>query len=76
MSESNWRDQWPALRVALVSETARCLADQQSSATGGRRPRWVSLTRAQQSNLAENIAGIFLAQDEAIANLIERGLLS
>ena len=76
MSEANWRDGWPVFRVNLVGETARCLADQQAAATGGRRPRWDALTSAQQSNLAENIAGIFLAQDQAMDNLTMRGLAS
>jgi hypothetical protein len=74
MSRTDWRDQWPVFRVNLVNETARCLADQQSAATDGKRPGWDSLTGAEQGNLAENIAGIFLAQDEAIGNLIARGL--
>ena len=76
MTKANWRDEWPMFRVKLVDETARCLVDQQSAATGGRRPRWEALTSEQQNNLAENIAGIFLAQDQAMHNLVERGLIS
>lgn len=76
MTRANWRDQWPVFRVSLVDETARCLADRQSAATGGQRPSWEALTSDQQSNLAENIAGIFLAQDQAMHNLVERGLKS
>jgi len=74
MSESNWRDIWPVFRVNLVDETARCLADQQAAATGGQRPHWETLTKGQQNNLAENIAGIFVAQDQAMENLVVRGL--
>ena len=72
MNESNWRDEWPAFRVNLVDETARCLSDQQSAATGGQRPRWEALTREQQNILSQNIAGIFLAQDQAMRNLVQR----
>jgi hypothetical protein len=75
MTETNWRDEWPEFRVHLIDETARCLADQQSAATGGQRPRWEALTTVQQTNLAENIAGVYLAQDQALANLIKRGLV-
>ncbi|WP_130176565.1 hypothetical protein [Cryobacterium sp. SO1] len=74
MTEASWRDDWPPFRVALVDETARCLAEQQSTATAGQRPRWAELSSVQQNNLAENIAGIFLAQDQALHNLVERGL--
>jgi hypothetical protein len=74
MTEASWRDDWPPFRVALVDETARCLAEQQSTATAGQRPRWAELTSVQQNNLAENIAGILLAQDQAMHNLAERGL--
>ncbi|TFD30374.1 hypothetical protein E3T40_15385 [Cryobacterium sp. TMT1-19] len=76
MSAANWREVWPLYRVKLVDETARCLAEQQSAATSGQRPRWEELTGVQQKNLAENIAGIFLAQDQAMHNLVERGLKS
>ncbi|TFC50869.1 hypothetical protein E3O47_07630 [Cryobacterium sp. TMT2-17-1] len=75
MRDAIWRNEWPVYRVNLVDETARCLADLQSAATGGQRPSWEELTNMQQSNLADNVAGIFLAQDQALANLIERGLI-
>ncbi|TFC15626.1 hypothetical protein [Cryobacterium sp. MDB2-10] len=75
MSDAIWRDEWPVHRVILVDETARCLADLQSAATRGQRPRWDVLTVAQQSNLANNIAGIFFAQNQALDNLIGRGLI-
>lgn len=73
MSETTWRNEWPAFRVNLVDETARCLADQQSAATGGKQPRWKALTGAQQDNLAEGIAGVFLAMDQAMHNLVSAG---
>jgi hypothetical protein len=75
MSAANWRDVWPVFRVNLVDETARCLADRQSAATGGERPLWEALTSQQRDDLADNIAGIFLAQDQAMTNLVERGLV-
>lgn len=75
MTEATWRNEWPVFRVNLVEETARCLADQQSAATAGQRPRWEALTSEQQHNLVENIAGIFLAQDQAMHNLDRRGLI-
>lgn len=70
MAERTWRDVWPAFRVSLVEETARCLADQQSRVTGGARPRWDALTSEEKETFAENIAGIFLAQDQALHNLL------
>jgi len=73
MSTSIWREEWPTFRVNLVDETARCLANQQAAATGGQRPDWVSLTSEQQENLAENIMRIFVAQDQAMGNLLKRG---
>ena len=75
MTEAAWRTEWSAFRVSLVDETARCLADQQSAATGGQRPRWDALTAGQQDNLAGNIAGIFHAQDQAMHNLLKRGVV-
>ncbi len=74
MNEESWREVWPTFRVNLVNETARCLADQESAATGGQRSRWDDFSSAQQDNLVENIARIFIAQDQAMENIIERGL--
>ena len=77
MPESTWRDEWSVFRVDLVTETARCLADQQSRLTDGQRPRWERLTNEQRINMAENIAGIFIAQGQALHNLLaaaERGI--
>jgi hypothetical protein len=70
ISKVSWRDVWPTFRVNLVEETARCLADQQTWATGGRMPGWDALSAEEQHNLAENIARIFLAQDQAAHNLL------
>ena len=75
MSETTWRDEWPPFRVDLIDETARCLADQQSAATGGKQPRWKSLTGVEQTNLVEGIAGVFLAMDQAMYKLDERGAI-
>ena len=68
-----WREHWSPFRVKVVDETARCLSDQQSALTGGQRPRWDALTRVQQENMTENIAGIFIAMDQAVKNLDDRG---
>jgi len=73
MSKSIWRDEWSPFRVKLIDETARCLSNQFSISTDGQRPSWDALTREQQYNLTEYIARIFLAQDEALHNLYERG---
>ena len=70
MTETTWRGEWPVFRVNLVDETARCLADQQSAATGGQRPRWEALTSVEQNNMAESVVRIFLAQDQALHNLL------
>lgn len=40
--------------------------------TGGGVPRWAALPPETQQNLIENIARIFLAQDQAMGNLIDR----
>ena len=73
MTTATWRDEWSPFRVKLIDETAQCLADQQSAATGGQRPRWGALTHDQQANMEENIARIFLAMDQAMQNLDDRG---
>ncbi|MEB0287129.1 hypothetical protein QN355_11250 [Cryobacterium sp. 10S3] len=75
MPEANWRDEWPEFRVRLVDETSRCLADQQAASTDGQRLRWDTLTSVQRGNLVENLVAVFIAQDQAMQNLIERGLL-
>ena len=75
MAESNWRADWPAFRVELVDETARCFADQLSAETQGRQPRWDWLTSEQQFDLVEIIAGISLAESQAMSNLVERGVI-
>jgi hypothetical protein len=74
MAEPTWRDVWSPFRVAWVDETAHCLAEQQSAATAGERPRWNEMDSVQQDNLAENIARIFLAQDQAMHELAKRGI--
>lgn len=73
MHKSTWRDEWSVFRVNLVTETARCLADQQSRLTHGQRPRWETLTNKEQIDLVENIAGIFVAQDQALHHLLAAG---
>lgn len=72
MNVSTWRDTWPPFRIELVEETARCLTNRGSSATGGALPRWEALTSAEQENAFHIVARTFLAQDEAMQNLIQR----
>jgi hypothetical protein len=73
MIEGAWREDWSPFRVKLVDLTAECLVEQQSAATGGLRPRWDALTDLERSNVSENIARIFLAQDQAMSTILERG---
>lgn len=68
----SWRDVWPQFRIDLVEETARCVADNQSIGTRGDVPGWAELSEQTQHNLIENIARIFVAQDQAMHNLIEK----
>jgi hypothetical protein len=75
MPERTWRDEWSPFRVNLIDETARCMADQQAAATGGTRPGWAQLTRVQQVNVMDGIAGVFFAMDQAMLNLDRRGLV-
>jgi hypothetical protein len=73
MTESTWRNEWPTFRTELVDETARCLANQRSALTDGELPGWTALTKAQQDNLTEIVAGVFFAQDQAMENLVKQG---
>jgi len=62
-------------RQELICRTARCLADQQSAATHGERPRWDEMTPASQRGLTEGIARVLLAMDQALDEMVERGLV-
>ena len=73
MTNTTWRDEWPTFRVNLIDETARCLANQQAAMTHGQQPNWASLTSEQQAKLTEYIMRIFLAQEQAMDNLVKRG---
>jgi hypothetical protein len=75
MPNTTWRDEWPTFRVNLIDETARCLANQQAAVTNGQQPDWGSLTSEQQANLTEYIVRILLAQEQAMDNLVKRGLV-
>lgn len=75
LSESNWRNAWSPFRVNLVNETARCMADLQSTVTGARDRRWAALTSEQQNDMVEFIALVHFAQELAMKNLDERGLV-
>lgn len=75
MPNTTWRDEWPTFRVKLIDETARCFANQQAAVTNGQQADWVSLTSEQQENLTHDIVRTFLAQEQAMDNLIKRGLV-
>lgn len=75
MNESNWRNAWSPFRVNLVDETARCMADLQATVTGARQRRWSALTGEQQNDMVEFIALVYFAQELAMKNLDERGLI-
>ena len=74
MSQTTWRDTWPAFRLAVVDETARCLANQLAADTGEAQAAWEALSRRERMRLIEHVAGVMMAQDGAIQNLAERGL--
>jgi hypothetical protein len=74
MAKASWRDEWPPFRVALVEETAVCLTDQLSADTAGETPRWDELTTEQQDNIVGHAARYFLAHDEAMHHLSQRGV--
>jgi len=73
MSQTTWRDEWPPFRLAVVDETARCLADQLAAEAGEGQADWEGLSRRQQMRLIEHVAGVMMAQDRAIQILAERG---
>jgi hypothetical protein len=73
MAASTWRGEWSAFRVALVDETARCVAEQRSFLSRGRERSWKALAADEQVNLTEFVASVFAAQDQAMANLDKRG---
>lgn len=68
-----WREELSISQVNLIDETARCLANQQATATNGQLPNWKSLTSEEQENVAGHILSVFLAQGQAMHNLIKRG---
>ena len=73
MGESAWREVWPQYRVDFVDETARCLANHQSLVTHGKLHHWAGLTEDQRTQLTEYVAWVFLAQEQAMENLVKRG---
>lgn len=74
MSKTSWRDEWTPFRLALVDETARCVAEQLSTDADGHQPTWETLSRRKQVELTEHVASIFLAQERAMHRLAERGV--
>lgn len=75
LNESNWRNAWSPFRVNLVDETAQCMAELQSVVTGKSQRRWEELTSEQQEDMVEFIALVHFAQELAMKNLDERGLV-
>lgn len=73
MSERTWRDEWPPFRVNLIDETARCLANQRAEESNAQSPRWEQLSSVEQVNLSGFVASVFLAMDQAMASLTDRG---
>ncbi|WP_404473498.1 hypothetical protein [Microbacterium aerolatum] len=73
MTEETWRDLWSPFRVALIDETARCWVSQQAAASKPAGRDWSAVTRDEQRNIADYIASVFLAMDEAMMQLDERG---
>lgn len=75
MSDPTWREIWSPFRVALIDETAKCLADQRAEATVGNEPSWTALSEMERDALTESIAWTFSAMDQALSNLDKRGSL-
>ena len=73
MAESAWREVWPQYRVDFVDETARCLANHWSLITKGESLDWAERTVAERAQLTEDVAWVFLAQEQAMENLVKRG---
>jgi hypothetical protein len=72
MFDASWLYEWSSFRWALVDETARCVAKQ--IAADGHEPEWDALTREKQTEIRGHVTAIFLAQDQAVQNLAERGI--
>ena len=73
MTESNWRDGWLPFRLAVVEETAKCVANELCAGTGGEHPSWDDLTPADRVELIEHVAFFSMAEGQAMSNLVERG---
>jgi len=71
MTKANWRDEWPSFRLAVINETAKCVANELCA--GGQHPSWDELTPAKQVELIEHVAFISMAEGQAMSNLVERG---
>jgi len=71
--EQTWRDEVSLFRMKVTDETARCLANEQSSATHGVSKSWTEMTSEEQNNLAEFLFHRYIAEVQAMGNLIKRG---
>jgi hypothetical protein len=58
-----------SFHLAVVDETARCVADRLSADSGGQQPGWEALAPEKQVELTEDVAFFFLAQSQAMVNL-------
>ena len=73
MIEADWREEWPSFRLAVVEETAKCVANELCTGTEGQHPSWDELTPAKRVELIEHVAFISMAEGQAMSNLVERG---
>lgn len=73
MTTTSWRDEWSPFRIKLVEETARCIVEQRARASRGAEPSWDDLTAASQAFRIEAVAALFVVQDLAMDNLMQRG---
>lgn len=64
---------WSPFRLMLLEETTRRVADGLSKATGDERLAWDLLDSDQRRGRIEHTVIFFLAQDEAMHALTERG---
>jgi hypothetical protein len=74
MTNPGWRDAWPPLQLALIDETALCLMNRLWEMYDVSDPRWDEQKRERLAEAAIQVAGIFLAREEAMHNLTERGV--
>jgi len=72
MTKPNWFYEWSSFRWALIDETTLCVAKQ--LAADGHELNWEALTLETQMQIRGHVTAIFVAQDQAMHNLAERGV--